>query len=109
MLPSLLTLALSAFHTAAAHNTLTPRQNGLNAASVSTADFKSRFEQSGIVPEIIPALNPAVSFYAGYKSAGGRDALLVPGSTLTVSGMVPARSRVVDCAGYCCEWCLLTG
>lgn len=92
MFPSLLALILaSAFHLTAIASILTPRQNGLNAVSVSTADFKSRFEQSGIVPEIIPALNPTVSFYAGYKSAGGRDALLVPGSSLTISGMAPAR------------------
>ena len=98
MLPLHLTLILvSIFHLTAAANTLTPRQNGLNAASVSTADFKSRFEQSGIVPKIIPALDPVVSFYAGYKSAGGQDALLVPGSTLTISGMIPCQIReVVD-------------
>ncbi|KEZ46822.1 hypothetical protein SAPIO_CDS0131 [Scedosporium apiospermum] len=57
----------------------------VNANSVSTADFKSRFEQSGIVPEVIAALDPAVSFYASYKTSTGQDALLVPGSTLTVA------------------------
>lgn len=74
------------------HHGLNRRQNALNANSVSTAEFKSRFEQSGIVPEIIAALDPAVSFYASYKASGDRDALLVPGSTLTISGMsgIPA-------------------
>ena len=68
----------------------------VNANSVSTADFKSRFEQSGIVPEVIAALDPAVSFYASYKTSTGQDALLVPGSTLTVAGkslgMPPANT-----------------
>ena len=67
-------------------STIIRRQNGVNANSVSTAEFKSRFEQSGIVPEIIAALDPAVSFYASYKTSTGGDALLVPGSTLTVAG-----------------------
>lgn len=83
-----LTLSASALIPAAAADQpgLSRRQNGLNAASVSTAEFKSRFEQSGIVPEVIAALDPPVSFYAAYKSANGQDALLVPGSTLTVAG-----------------------
>ncbi|SPO03992.1 uncharacterized protein DNG_06675 [Cephalotrichum gorgonifer] len=93
MLPSmhrLLGAALSAsalLQTATADDRpgLNRRQSGLNAASVSTADFKSRFEESGIVPEVIAALDPAVSFYAAYQSDSGQDALLVPGSSLTVA------------------------
>lgn len=89
-LPRLLGLALSASAilqpTSAERHGLNRRQNGINAASVSTADFKSRFEESGIVPEVIAALDPAVSFYASYKSGDNQDALLVPGSTLTVDG-----------------------
>lgn len=96
---------------------LNRRQSGLNAASVSTAEFKSRFEQSGIVPGVIGALDPAVSFYAAYLSEGGQDALLVPGSTLTVAGTrasaVDTPSSMVvkrrgeerrECPGYLAKW-----
>ena len=55
------------------------------AVSVSTADFKARFVQSGIVPEVIAALDPSVSFYASYRAADGHSELLVPGSSLTVA------------------------
>ncbi|KAK0741536.1 phosphatidylethanolamine-binding protein [Schizothecium vesticola] len=55
------------------------------AFSVSTADFKARFVQSGIVPEVIAALDPSVSFYASYRAADGHSELLVPGSSLTVA------------------------
>lgn len=55
------------------------------AVSVSTADFKARFVQSGIVPEVIAALDPSVSFYASYRAADGHNELLVPGSSLTVA------------------------
>lgn len=88
----LLGLALSANAilqpASAEHHGLNRRQNAINANSVSTADFKSRFVESGIVPEVIAALDPAVSFYASYKSGDNQDALLVPGSTLTVDGML---------------------
>lgn len=57
-----------------------------HAVSVSTSDFKDRFVDSGIVPEVIAALDPAVSFYAAYKAGDDdHDELLVPGSSLTVS------------------------
>jgi hypothetical protein len=56
-----------------------------NAVSVSTLDFKNRFVQSGIVPEVIAALDPSVSFYASYRAADGHNELLVPGSSLSVS------------------------
>ena len=56
-----------------------------NAVSVSTLDFKNRFQQSGIVPEVIAALDPSVSFYASYMAADGHTELLVPGSSLTVN------------------------
>jgi hypothetical protein len=58
-----------------------------NATSVSTLDFKNRFQASGIVPEVIAALDPSVSFYASYKKQDGHDELLVPGSSLTIAGM----------------------
>jgi hypothetical protein len=54
------------------------------ATSVSTLEFKNRFMESGIVPEVIAAIDPSVSFYVGYRS-GDHDELLVPGSTLTVA------------------------
>lgn len=54
------------------------------ATSVSTLEFKNRFMESGIVPEVIAAIDPSVSFYVGYRS-GDHDELLVPGSNLTVS------------------------
>lgn len=57
-----------------------------NAVSVSTLDFKNRFVDSGIVPNVIAALDPSVSFYAGYRAAAdGHSELLVPGSSLTLS------------------------
>lgn len=56
-----------------------------NATSVSTLDFKNRFVESGIVPEVIAALDPAVSFYASYRAEDGHDELLVPGSSLSIS------------------------
>jgi hypothetical protein len=55
-------------------------------SSVSTLDFKNQFVSSGIVPEVIAALDPSVSFYAGYKAGDdGHDELLVPGSSLSIS------------------------
>jgi hypothetical protein len=57
-----------------------------NAASVSTLEFKNRFQASGIVPEVIAALDPSVSFYASYKRNDGQDELLVPGTALTIQG-----------------------
>jgi phosphatidylethanolamine-binding protein len=62
--------------------------NDHTANSVSTLDFKNRFMQSGIVPEVIAGIDPSVSFYAAYKaedSENSHDELLVPGSSLRVS------------------------
>ncbi|KAK3991123.1 phosphatidylethanolamine-binding protein [Cladorrhinum sp. PSN332] len=56
-----------------------------NAESVSTLDFKNRFVSSGIVPEVIPALDPSVSFYITYRADDGHSELLTPGSTLTLN------------------------
>ena len=66
------------------------------AVSVATADFKDRFVQSGIVPEVIAALDPSVSFYASYRAADGHNELLVPGSSLTVAeaGRAPLEFSV---------------
>lgn len=56
------------------------------ATSVSTLSFKNQFVASGIVPEVIAALDPSVSFYASYKAgADSHDALLTPGSSLSIS------------------------
>lgn len=56
------------------------------ASSVGTLDFKNRFVESGIVPEVIAALDPAVSFYASYKAGeDSHDELLTPGSSLTAT------------------------
>jgi hypothetical protein len=71
-------------------STIDPRQ--LNAQSVPTSEFKARFEQSRIVPEVIAALDPSVSFYAAYKTVNPNfDGLLVPGSTLTIGGTWESR------------------
>ncbi|KAK4448797.1 phosphatidylethanolamine-binding protein [Podospora aff. communis PSN243] len=57
-----------------------------NARPVSTLEFKNLFVESGIVPEVIAALDPSVSFYAGYRSArDGHSELLVPGASLTIA------------------------
>jgi phosphatidylethanolamine-binding protein len=57
-----------------------------NARSVSTLEFKNLFVESGIVPQVIAALDPSVSFYAGYRSASdGHSELLVPGASLTIT------------------------
>lgn len=56
------------------------------ASSVSTLDFKNRFVESRIVPEVIAALDPAVSFYASYKAGeDSHDELLTPGTSLTAA------------------------
>ena len=61
------------------------------AFSVSTADFKNRFVTSGIVPEVIAALDPSVSFYASYIANDGHQELLVPGTSLSINGMFRRR------------------
>ena len=69
------------------------KRQAAGGQSVPTAQFKSRFEESRIVPDVIAALDPSVSFYAAYNTISGRPALLVPGSTLTISGKRMARNR----------------
>ncbi|KAK4215055.1 phosphatidylethanolamine-binding protein, partial [Rhypophila decipiens] len=56
-----------------------------NARSVSTLDFKNAFVESGIVPEVIAALDPSVSFYVSYVAADGHNELLLPGTQLAMS------------------------
>ena len=57
------------------------------ARSVSTAEFKAMFRESGIVPEILPAtLDPQVSFYASYSRADGQQAQIIPGTKMSASG-----------------------
>ncbi|KAM7200360.1 Phosphatidylethanolamine-binding protein PEBP [Naviculisporaceae sp. PSN 640] len=56
-----------------------------NARSVSTLDFKNAFVESGIVPEVIAALDPSVSFYVAYTAADGHNELLLPGTQLSLS------------------------
>lgn len=72
-----------------------------NAVSVSTLDFKNRFVQSGIVPEVIAALDPAVSFYAGYMADDGHLELLVPGTSLSVNGEDGATPDVAWHGTHC--------
>ncbi|KAK3324938.1 phosphatidylethanolamine-binding protein, partial [Apodospora peruviana] len=55
------------------------------AVGVSTLDFKNKFVESGIVPEVIAALDPSVSFYAAYVAANGSTTLLTPGTALNPS------------------------
>jgi len=49
--------------------------------------LQTRFTQSGIVPEILPAsLDPSVSFYVTYLADGDNDhELLTPGKSLSVA------------------------
>lgn len=56
-----------------------------NARSVSTLDFKNAFMESGIVPEVIAALDPSVSFYVTYTAADGHNELLLPGTQLALT------------------------
>ncbi|KAK3687588.1 phosphatidylethanolamine-binding protein [Podospora appendiculata] len=58
-----------------------------NTTSLSTLAFKNAFIASGIVPSVIPALDPSVSFYTTYKSTNGHsdELLLLPGTPLTPS------------------------
>jgi len=52
-------------------------------SSVAVSVFKSSFTSSQLVPEILPAFNPSVSFYVGFATEEGEGALLTPGLTLT--------------------------
>ncbi|KAH8911154.1 PEBP-like protein [Coniochaeta sp. PMI_546] len=53
--------------------------------SLSTAEFKSAFRDSGIVPEILPAtLDPSVSFYAFYEGSDGKAGQVLPGTKLRI-------------------------
>jgi hypothetical protein len=53
--------------------------------SVSTADFKSSFSSSSIVPDVLASFSPSISFYVGYTSADGDGAMMMPGSVLTTA------------------------
>lgn len=58
--------------------------------SLSTAEFKSAFRDSGIVPEILPAtLDPSVSFYAFYEGSDGKAGQVLPGTKLRIQGKSP--------------------
>jgi phosphatidylethanolamine-binding protein len=59
--------------------------NGHEAVSVSVADFKSSFTSAEIVPDVLAAFSPSLSFYAGYTSADGDGAMLMPGTVLTTA------------------------
>jgi hypothetical protein len=54
--------------------------------SVTTAMVKTAFESSGIIPEVIPSLDPLVSFYGAYTNQAGVDKLLTPGINMIPSG-----------------------
>lgn len=56
-----------------------------NARSVSTLEFKNKFFESGIVPQVIAALDPSVSFYVSYTTTDGHTELLVPGTQLAIT------------------------
>jgi hypothetical protein len=56
-----------------------------DATSVAVSVFKSGFTSSGLVPEILAAFNPSVSFYVGFTSGDGEGALLTPGLTLSTT------------------------
>jgi hypothetical protein len=58
---------------------------GEETTSVSTASFKSSFTSSSIVPDVLAAFSPSVSFYVGYTSADGDGAMMMPGSVLTTA------------------------
>ncbi|KAM0321804.1 hypothetical protein ACHAQA_009901 [Verticillium albo-atrum] len=51
------------------------------ASSVSIQDFGSAFTAAGIVPDVLAAFNPTVSFYVGYNTADGHGAALITPST----------------------------
>jgi hypothetical protein len=53
--------------------------------SHTTSDFVSEFQSAGIVPEVLAAFNPSVSFYAGYMTDAGKPMLLAPGMNLTAN------------------------
>ncbi|EFQ36587.1 hypothetical protein CGRA01v4_08469 [Colletotrichum graminicola] len=50
--------------------------------SMSTKEFRRAFLDAGIIPDVMGSFNPAVSFYAGYKSSDGNKTLMMPGSML---------------------------
>lgn len=63
---------------------------GLSSAShpsyrgFSTSEFKSMYNETGIVPEVVANIDPAVSFYFSYKEKDGDEALQMPGDILTL-------------------------
>ncbi|KAG4443977.1 hypothetical protein IFR05_000524 [Cadophora sp. M221] len=59
--------------------------HGDEAESLAVSEFKSEFVSAAIVPEVLAAFNPSVSFYVGYQSADGDAALLHPGAKLTTA------------------------
>ena len=52
--------------------------------SMNTTEFQLAFTETGIVPEILPAVDPAVSFYFGYLEEDGDRAQLMPAHTLSL-------------------------
>lgn len=74
------TLALAAAFGAS----LTLAHGGVESIAVSK--FESDFASAKIVPDVLPAFKPSVSFYAGYASTDGDDGLVMPGMNLTTAG-----------------------
>lgn len=63
---------------------------GLSSASHPTpmshnvSEFKMVYEMTGIVPEVVASIDPAVSFYMGYMEQDGDMAMLMPGDTISL-------------------------
>ncbi len=66
-------------------------------ASLSVADFDTRIQQAGVVPEVFNSLDPSLSFYASYVADTGASELLLPGSSLSVNGNISSGGpRMVE-------------
>ncbi|KAL2060771.1 hypothetical protein VTL71DRAFT_9413 [Oculimacula yallundae] len=59
----------------------------------------SEFVTAAIVPEVLAAFNPSVSFYVSYRSADGDAALLHPGAKLTTAEAKAPLELSVDNIG----------
>lgn len=64
------------------------------AASISTNEFRDSFASAGIVPDVLPAFNPSVSFYTDYEGPHAMATLLVPGAML-IAGQTGIPSEFI--------------
>ncbi|KAJ0159265.1 OV-16 antigen [Colletotrichum tanaceti] len=52
--------------------------------SMSTTEFRKAFLEAGVVPDVLGAFDPMLSFYAAYRASDGEKALIMPDSRLKI-------------------------